>query len=157
MDIKVIKCEDLEFVSHVIESIWDETKEDGALFENWAPDPSVLWLEIQADGERLGVYSLKPHSSTTIDMHAQILPQHRRKFTQDITGAVHKFVLACTPKEAIKFITFIPTCYKNVIHYVESAGWNHEGLITKCYWKDGTLYDKCIMGITRDQMRDLTR
>lgn len=157
MGIKVIKCEDLEFVSHVIESIWDETKEDGAKREDWSPDPSVLWLEVIADGDRLGVYSLKPESSTTIAMHAQVLPEHRRKFTHEITDAVHRFVLECTPDRAIKFVAVIPTCYENVIHYVESAGWSHEGLITKCYWKNGILYDKCIMGITRNQMRDLTR
>jgi hypothetical protein len=155
MGVKVLKCEDLDFVSHVIESIWDETCEDGALFEKWAPDPRVLWLEIQIDDERIGVYSLKPYSSTTIDMHAQVLPEHRRKFTQEITDAVHQFVLACTPPEAIKFITFIPNCHKNVIRYVEKAGWLNEGLITKCHWKDGMLYDKCIMGITRDQMQRL--
>jgi hypothetical protein len=157
MDTEIIVdiCQDNGFIMHVMESVWDETCEDGAVFDEYQPNPNDVWLEVRRGSERLGAYTLHAWNASTFYMHAQVLPQFRRLYTQDITDAVHRWLLDNCFANIQKFITFIPDRYKNVISYVKKAGWNEEGVIAKSYIKDGVLYDLHIMGITRDQMSRL--
>lgn len=148
-------CHDIDFIYHVIESIWDETCEDGADFKTWKPQSHQLWLEVKDGEQKIGVYKLEWWNGTTIKLCANILPEYRKKHTYEITDKFHDWINENVDKKIKKLVAFIPSRFPNVIDYAAKSGWKKEGMIEKCFSKDNILYDLCIMGITIDQLKEL--
>lgn len=153
----VERCFDVDFIRSVMGEIWDDTCEDGAVFDDWQPSPDDVWLQFSVDGERVAAYRLNAMNSSTFELHAQVIPKYRKLYTQAISDACHKWLLANCLPHIKKFVAFIPSKYKNVISYAIKSGWNEEGVITKSYIKSGILYDIHIMGIQREEIERLVQ
>lgn len=153
MRIEISSTKDEEFIREVVMSVWDETCEDGADRNAWAINPIDTWLEIKADGRRIGAYCLHPWNGTTLEVHAQILPTERKKYTYDVSKACYHWVLDHCNASVQKLIAFIPDKYPNVARYAIKSGWVEEGILEASWRRDGILYDIYVMGMTRDRMK----
>lgn len=152
MRVDVKRTEDTEFIKEVVMSVWDSGCEDGANKETWEPDPNDLWLEIIVDGRRVGAYMLHFWNRSTMELHAQIFPHERKRFTFDVSKAVHRWLLENCRPHIQKFVAFIPSKYPNVAKYAVGSGWVQEGQIEGAWFKDGVAHDLYVMGCTRDRM-----
>ncbi len=154
-EVVVKLCDDMEFVTHVIHTLWDSVSDDGASIDTWAPSPDWTFLEIQHRGERIGIYEIHPLNTITYQLHANILPQYRKLVTYDISKAVHKWLIENCRPNATKFVACIPACFPNVIEYALGSGWKCEGVMEKAYLKNGETHDLFWVGCTRSQMEGL--
>jgi RimJ/RimL family protein N-acetyltransferase len=145
----------MNFVKHVIRTIWADTCEDMAKdqAEFWEPNPLDGWVVLEADGKRLGVYRLHQFNGTTYQICANILPEYRKKYTFEITKVFHDFLLDHVQERVNKFIAFIPECFPNVISYANKSGWETEGKIKEAFQRDGQFYDSVHVGITRKELQ----
>lgn len=155
MNITAKICQDIDFVKHVIHSIWDATAEDGADKELWEPDPNDAWVEFEVDGKRLGVYRLHSFTNTTLQVCANILPEYRRKYTFDVTNVFHQWLDANCSENITRFIAMIPDCFPNVISYANKSGWPTQSRLEDMFTKNGERYGMVFVGITREELRGL--
>lgn len=156
MRIDIKQTQDAEFIKEVMASIWDATCEDGAVFETWEPNPSDVWVEIIADGRRIGAYRMHAWNASTVECHAQIFPHERKKFTLEVSNAFRVWLLENSVERIQKYICFIPSKFPNVAKYIIASGWVEEGCLEKTWCKDGILYDMYVMGCTRERMEAWT-
>jgi hypothetical protein len=155
MGVEVVMAKDFDFIRYVMGEVWNDTAEDGSLFEEWLINPDHVWLECSVDGQQAGFYSLNFFNRSTLEVHARVLRRFR-KHLPEITKKLYRWLLDNCADNVQKFITNIPSRHKNVISYAKRSGWSVEGNISKSYMQNGVLYDLVIMGVTRDDMGAMT-
>lgn len=149
-NIRIDKCTDKDFIKEVVHKCWDSVTDDFSQpKEQWEPD-DTLYLEVEVDGTRVGLYSLKAWSPIMAELHAIIMPEFRQKYTYSITRAIHEVLYKHFDIQ--KFVAMIPSKYPNVLEYALSSGWQEEGVLVQCYKKDNKLWDLHIVGITMDEI-----
>lgn len=145
-------CNDNDFIKHVMRTIWDDTCEDGADKDIWEPDPNDAWLEFSVDGKRLGVYRLHSFTNTTLQVCANILPKYRKRYTFDVTAALHQWLDEWCPPQFKKFMAMIPDCFPNVISYANKSGWATETRVENMFERGGKRYGLVFVGIDREAL-----
>lgn len=111
-------------IKYVIYKLWDEVAPPGASPEDFNPDlDNKVWLEVWYLDELLGVYGIEEYSDISLMGHANILPEHRRKFTKQITLAVAEWMKDNIGNEQYKeLVVTIPVNRPNVLKYAYRAG-----------------------------------
>lgn len=113
------------------------------------------WLVMDNGSQVVGVYKLHPHNSTTLQIHAHVLPEYRKEHSQDTGIEALRWILEEGPREYEKVIAIIPCIYENVKRFTCSQGFIVEGINRKSYRKNGRIVDQWLLGITRDEIREL--
>lgn len=135
--------------------IWDAISEDGTSQEKFDIDEQLqtnTFVGIYANSVLIGVYILHQWNNATLQIHANILPEHREKWALQSGFAILEYILKNAPTQFEKLIAFVPENYKNVINFCKKCGFAHEGTNRKAYRKNGELYDIELMGITRSEI-----
>jgi RimJ/RimL family protein N-acetyltransferase len=135
-------------------AIWETVAEDNQIPETFIPEMVAdCWLQIVSDGTLLGLYNVHPHSSVTLEVHAQILPEYRQEFGKESSRLVLEWIVNSEEAKGYeKVIAQIPTLYPRVKQFTLNAGFQEEGINRLSYRKNGQLYDQWLLGITRPEI-----
>lgn len=124
--------------------------EDGA--DDFEPDMERnIWLLMKSGDVEVGVYQIERINSITVQIHANVLPEHRKPHSKATGRAALDWVMQNLP-EIHKIIAIIPTLYPNVRDFTLSFGFKVEGVLRESYPKNGAIYDQWILGITRPEI-----
>jgi len=132
------------------ESIWPFIKDGSTpeslryiVGEHYVKSPGVVVLSPTPDSAVM----FKTHNGTTLNIHPAVLPKNR-KCAVDIIHESVAWIFKNT--QYIKIIAFIGTCFPNVCKFAEKCGFSNEGTIKSGVFRDGTLYDQIIYGLTKE-------
>lgn len=107
-------------------------------------------LVIDKDGEAIGAWILHPENKTTLNIHCNILKEHREHGKKAGALILEWFVNDCHENYR-KLNAEIPICYPKVYHYTRSFGFKDEGVNRKSIVKSGILTDQYRLGLTRQE------
>jgi len=149
---------------HLIKAImtlpemWATVAEDGqspVLYEPNVEDEA--WVLITKDGgeELIGAYRIHSHNSVTVEIHAQILPEHRKEHGKESGRTILKWILDNADPDCQKVIAQIPEIYPNVINFTKGQGFKEEGVNRLSYKKNGIIVDQVLLGITRSEIESV--
>jgi RimJ/RimL family protein N-acetyltransferase len=133
--------------------IWKTCAEDGQEQEDFNPDAEAdCWLILEAEEGFIGAYNVHPHNCTTLEIHAHILHDFRKKYAFESGDLVLEWILNEAPDSYQKVIAQIPACYQNVIDFTLGHGFKKEGVNRLSDRVGGVLYDQWLLGITREEI-----
>lgn len=158
MGISVERSYDIEEINSVFThpDIWATIAEDNQQPESFLPDAvRDVYMGVYVDGGLIGFYAFKVLSSAELDIHAQILPQHRKKHALASGRAILEWFYNHAPTRFVKLTAQVPFKYPNVKNFCESVGLKVEGINKQSYRKDGQIFDKWHLGITREEVGKL--
>jgi len=141
-----------ELIKSVVAEMWDCVCEDGHTLDDFDPKPDEnCWINI----EDIGLYNLHPHNSTTLEIHAFILP-NKRKENSALTGReILNWILNNAPEQYQKVIAQVPFLYPNVKDFCIKNGFQIEGINRLSHKKNGVIVDQWLLGITREEIKRL--
>jgi len=124
--------------------------EDGA--DDFEPDMERnIWLLMKSDDTEVGIYQIERINGITAQIHANVLPEHRKPHSKATGRAALDWIVANLP-DIHKIIAVIPVLYPNVRDFTLSFGFTLEGINRQSYLKGGAIYDQWILGITRPEI-----
>ncbi len=136
--------------------IFKTIAEDGFLKENFELDCiGDCWLLMSNDDKTIGLYHLHPRNSVTLEIHAHVLPEHRKQHSKETGLAALQWILDYAPDHYQKVIAQIPVIYENVKKFTCSFGFVEEGLNRLSYIKNGEIVDQWLLGITRTEIEGI--
>lgn len=110
-----------------------------------------IWLLMKSGDTEVGVYQIERINGITAQIHANVLPEHRKPHSKATGRAALDWVYANLP-DIHKIIAVIPTLYPNVRDFTLSFGFVLEGINRQSYLKNGAFHDQWMLGITRPEM-----
>lgn len=110
-----------------------------------------IWLLMKSGETEVGLYQIERINGITAQIHANVLPEHRKPHSKATGRAALDWVYANLP-DIHKIIAVIPTLYPNVRDFTLSFGFLLEGVNRQSYLKDGTIHDQWVLGITRPEI-----
>lgn len=123
--------------------------EDGV--DEFEPDlDGDIWLAM-VKGEVIGVYQLERVNAIMLQIHANVLPEYRKRYSKETGRAALDWILENLP-EIHKIVAYIPVLYPNVRDFTASFGFHIEGVLTQSYLKNGGFHDQWVMGVTRKEL-----
>jgi len=111
-------------------------------------DGSQCYMMIYADDKPIGVWNLYPVGSSTLNIHCNILKEHRVHAMEAGRLIVHWFAYNA-PKQYVKLNAEIPIIYPDVYHFTKKFGFRDEGVNRQSIMKAGELVDQCRLGLTK--------
>lgn len=156
MGISLERTWDKELIRSILtdERIWNTIAEDGqesGLFE--IDLNKNIFLVVNHEKICIGIYILHAFNGSTLEIHANILPQYRKLFATESGEKMLEWFRDNGPEKYQKLIAMIPTLYEHVYHFTINRGFKDEGLLTKAYRKKGKLHDIHILGLERDTLK----
>ncbi len=146
---------DLSLVREIMiePEIWERASEDGVDQESWYPgtDATTIWLFCIDDDGIIGIILLHVDNSVTLRMHPYLRAQHHQK-GRDMMAAFYEWILENTEDRINKINVSIPEDQRKVINFSKRVGFQKEGVDRNSYRKDGKLYGRQNLGITRKQI-----
>lgn len=133
----------------ILPTIIDDTW-DGTVYQ-----PNIsgeIFLAVVADGHLIGVYRLHWITGVTLQGHAHILKEYRKKYSVDSCRAVMRWVLE-NVRRCHKVDCAVPSVYPNVRQFLVACGFTEEGTSRKAFKLNNQLHDLHWYGITADEMR----
>lgn len=131
--------------------IWATVAEDGQDPGDYVPDVrGEVWLVMQAEGELIGLYHLRRINAVTLEIHAQVALEYRKRYSEATGKAALRWILDNT--QIAKVIAWVPEIYPNVRDFTVSQGFQVEGANRKSYLKHEKLHDQTLLGITREEI-----
>ncbi len=132
--------------------MWDCVCEDGHKLEDFDPKPNEnCWINI----DKVGMYNLHPDNSTTLEIHAFILPEKRKKHSIETGKQILKWILENAPEQYQKVIAQVPCIYPNVKDFCIYNGFKIEGVNRLSHKKNGKIVDQWLLGITRKEIEEI--
>ena len=133
--------------------IFATVAEDGQDPAGYEPDVQAeVWLAMTTnDDDLVGLYNLHSRNAVTVEIHAQVLPEHRKEYSNATGLAALRWIRVNIP-DCYKVIATVPALYPNVRKFTESFGFQLEGVNRSSYLKDGEVHDQWLLGITRDEI-----
>ena len=149
---KLKRTFDSALIKGIVSKMWDCVCEDDHLLELFDPDVNAnCWVKI----DDVGLYNLHPHNSSTLEIHAFILPEHRKAKSEESGKAILKWILEESPQQYQKVIAQVPFLYPNVKDFCIKNGFQIEGINRLSHKKNGEIVDQWFLGITRDEIKRL--
>ena len=143
---------DVDLIKSVLfnDVIWNACAEDGQSKDDLEIDADKnCFVAIHAKQEVIGIYILHPHNSATLEIHAHILPEHRKEHAIASGQSILQWFKLNAPDNYQKLLAQIPVIHPNVRDFCLKQGFKMEGLLTKSYWKNGELCSQWLMGLSR--------
>ncbi len=109
---KLSKCRDFDFVKKVIFDDWESASSDGMNKGSFDPH-NYEWLQIEADGQRIGLWSFDAKSNICASIHLYLLKEFRTAHWETVCKPMVQFVKENTPIKVL--VAEIPSNRKNTI------------------------------------------
>ena len=133
--------------------IFARIAEDGVIAESYEiPMNQYCYMMVMDDDRVIGVWIIHPFNSSTLDIHCNILKEHRRH-GKEAGRLILKWFKDQCPKNYVKLNAEIPMVYPEVYHFTKSFGFKDEGINRLSILKQGELVDQWRLGITRDEVK----
>ena len=134
-----------------IPSLWATVAEDGQNPDDFKADcDGQCWLLMMAGDDIVGMYNLHSINRVTVQIHAHVLPEFRKKHSYDTGLAALQWIIDKTDYQ--KVVATIPVIYENVKRFTCSFGFQVEGINRESYLKHGDIVDQYMLGITRKEI-----
>ena len=156
--IKLERCHDIERMKSVFThpDIWATIAEDGQSVDDFHPDTkSQLYLAALSGSELIGYFAIFMRNPVELEAHIQILPEHRKKHALASGKAFLEWFYRDAPTRFIKLTTQVAFKYPNVKNFCTSFGLKVEGVNRQSCVKDGQIYDRWHLGITRAEAGEI--
>ena len=111
------------------------------------------WLLLSTEDELIGCYKVETRNSSHIEVHTNILPKHRKKYSKEAGLLLYEWILSY--ERIMKLTVTIPVIFNNVRDYCLHFGLSDEGLNKSSIMKGGKLLDQWVMGITREKISEV--
>ena len=141
----------------------DEILRDPEIFARIAEDDSEnyvtpfdehqCYMMVMKDKEPIGVWNLYPVNSSTLNIHCNILKEHREHGDVAAILILSWFLTDC-PKQYQKLNAEIPKIYPEVYYYTKKYGFQDEGINRQSILKNGELVDQWRLGITKEEVKN---
>lgn len=156
MAIRVERSWDKNLIRSILvdDRIWKTIAEDGeksGLFE--VDLEKNIFLAINRMDVCIGIYILHAFNGSTLEIHANILPEYRKDFATESGEKMLVWFKDNGPEKYQKLIAMIPALYPHVYHFTLNRGFKDEGLLKKAYRKKGKLHDIHILGLERNSLK----
>ncbi len=156
--IKLERCYDVERIKSVFThpDIWATIAEDNQIVDDFRVDfDSELYMAVYADTQLIGFYAFAVKSGAELDIHAQILPEHRKKHALASGKAILEWFYRDAPTRFVKLTAQVPFKYPNVKDFCLAVGMSIEGINRKSYRKNGEIFDQWHLGIMREEVKEI--
>ena len=135
-----------------VPEIWETVAEGDIDINDLVIDNyGTKWLLIEDDVEVIAIYALEAVNSVCVDIHAHVLPVHRKKYSRETGLAALKWIKDNVPR-CKKVVAGAPDIYPNVSRFLLSFGFKHEGVNRKSHFKNGELRDVNNYGLTIEEL-----
>ena len=104
---------------------------------------------------RIGYCLLMQRTSTVIDMHFGLLEEYRAGFAYKCLTLVYQWLNKQAGDHVNKLNICVPDIFTDVIAFAEVMGFKKEGVDRQSFKKDGKFIDRAILGITREEMKNV--
>lgn len=119
-------------------------REEGASIEDLKIDViKDYWVDFEKDGVKMGVAQFSQKFANCYEGHIQVLPEYRKKYTQEIGVKLWGWVEENLPGSLI--VTHVPFLYDNVKNFLLVNGFKQVGILEKAYRKEGKQNDMWIL------------
>lgn len=137
----------------ILPTIIDDTW-DGTVYQ---PDViGEIFLACRVEGEVIGVYRLHWITGVTLQIHAHILKEYRKKWSKASGMAALRWILD-NIRRCEKVDCCVPEVYPNVRQFVVACGFTEEGKSRKAFKLNNQLHDMYWYGITAAEMEQVTK
>ena len=148
--LKLERTFDREYIRSIVVEMWNSICEDGHSISDFEADEYAnCWVKM---GD-IGLYNLHPHNSSTLEIHAFILPEYRQEYAEASGVEILKWLEGNVPEQYQKVIAQVPFLYPNVKDFCVKNGFQIEGVNRLSHKKNGKLVNQWLLGITRDEIR----
>ena len=124
--------------------IFNAISEDGMTIEKLKVDViHDYWCEFIDGDIDIGVFQLKQMFNKTWDAHIHILPEHRKKYTQQAGGVMWKWIEDNLSGHLI--YTTVPVFCPNVVRFLKGFDFKDSGILKNAWFKNGKQHDMTIL------------
>lgn len=110
------------------------------------------WVTVRVKGKLIGLYNFHPHNKVTLEIHAHILPEHRKEHSiKSGKMALEWFIEHC---DYGKLIAQVPVKYENVKNFCLANGFVVEGVNRMSHIEGGVIMDMTLLGVTRAEVEE---
>lgn len=147
LDVKRIT--DYQVAQNILDQCWYEVTEDNT--ELFIPNiVSEYWMGLYNGSEIVGCYRLHQVNNATYKGHVFMLPKYRKNYSKTGMYSILRWVMY--DLQCQKIIVEVPEKFKNVMEFLESFDFVHEGINRQSYTKDGKLWDIHCYGLTKKEI-----
>ena len=133
------------------DELFDRVSDDSMTYDKFNPSVSGAYLGMFHNGDLIGFWWLIPDNAITIDVHCNILKEHRH-LSAIMVDEFYKYITS-EFKTANKLICKIPTTYIDVYEFTKKHGFTDEGLDRQSVKKSGKILDRHILGMTMQEIK----
>jgi len=137
----------------MLPEIYDRAAEDGG---NKNPIFSYgdkeAWLVVTSGSELIGVINILLENGVSAEFHPYLLLSHKRKI-YTVIKLLLEWYNKKMPPEIVKLNAQMPTYKTGLYKVAMRLGFTDEGLNRMSYKKNGVIYDRFRLGITREEMK----
>ena len=154
INLRLNRSENADEIARILKDpeIFSRIAEDG--IEPWEYEIPIdghqCYMMIYADNEPVGVWNLYPVNTSTLNIHCNILKQHRIHAMEAGRLIVHWFAHNA-PKQYVKLNAEIPQIYPDVYHFTKKFGFQDEGMNRNSIMKFGKIVDQWRLGLTKQE------
>ena len=147
------RSEDQQEIEGIIKDaeLFSRIAEDGHEADSYNVSMDNCYMLILKDEDVIGVWWLYPANASTLNIHCNILKEHREHGKEAGRLILKWFVEEC-PEQYQKLNAEIPMIYPEVYHYTKNQGLIDEGINRLSIMKNGELVDQWRLGITRAEV-----
>ncbi len=147
---KLTRVFEPDIVKPIMFRLWDYIAEDGVSMESFSPDMhGEAWL-LAHDGDKIiGCFNFHALGVCTLQVHAQILPEYRKEYSEKAGRAALDFFLSTGYN---RLFAEVPVIHPNVKKFCEKMGMTEESISRGSYKKNGEIIDQSVMVILRAEL-----
>jgi len=150
------KADSVEEVEPILKApeLFDRIAEDGISADDYeiAFDGHQRYMMVMLGDQAIGVWNLYPLNSVTLNIHCNILEEHRQHGKEAGRLILEWFVNDC-PDRYQKLNAEIPVVYPEVYYFTKNFGFADEGINRQSIKKSGVLVDQYRLGTTRAEVK----
>lgn len=148
------KAESVEEVGKILKEpeLFDRIAEDSINPDSYEIEFNgcQCYMMIMLDDVAIGVWNLYPLNTVTLNIHCNILKEHRQHGKDAARLIMEWFTTEC-PEQYQKLNAEIPVIYKSVYYFTKGFGMKDEGVNRLSIMKNGELVDQNRLGLTRNE------
>jgi RimJ/RimL family protein N-acetyltransferase len=106
---------------------------------------NLQYIGCYVDGDLAGIFYTMKLSQMEIESHIALLKEYRpyaRQIAKEYTDMIFN-------QGYLRITTYIPDFNRSVVNMCLKIGFKLEGVMRRCCYRDGKLYDKYVMGFLK--------